>query len=67
MYEEQMLSMVKRISSDNKVMRYELKPGKRKEAADCEKMNLFVSYALQLREWTDEHWLQAERSILNIK
>jgi len=63
-YEEQIVSCVKRISSDNKVMKYELKPGKRKEAIDCEKMNLFASYAIQIRLWTDAHWIQAEQSIL---
>ena len=65
-YEEQILSCIKRITADNKIVQYQLKPGKRKEAIDCEKMNLFVSYALQLRLWTDEHWLNAERQILNI-
>ncbi|MDD5165740.1 MAG: phage terminase large subunit family protein [Candidatus Pacebacteria bacterium] len=64
-YEEQMLSCVKRISTDNKVTRYELKPGKRKEAMDCEKLALHAAYAIQLRNWTDEHWIQAERSIMN--
>ena len=66
-YEEQMLSCIKRISSDNKVTRYELKPGKRKEAIDCEKLALHAAHGIQLQNWTAEHWAQAERSILDNK
>ena len=66
-YEEQMLSCIKRISSDNKITRYELKPGKRKEAIDCEKLALHAAHGIQLQNWTAEHWAQAERSILDNK
>lgn len=66
-YEEQMLSCIKRVTSDNKITRYELKPGKRKEAIDCEKLALHAAYGIQLRNWTDEHWIQAERNILGLQ
>lgn len=64
-YEEQMLSCSKRLSND-KITRFELKPGKRKEAMDCEKLALHASYGIQLRNWTDEHWIQAEKNILKL-
>lgn len=63
-YEEQMLSCTKRISTDGKITRFEVKPGKRKEAIDCEKLALHAYFAIQLRNWTDEHWFQAEKQIL---
>ena len=59
-----MLSCTKRISTDGKITRFEVKPGKRKEAIDCEKLALHAYFAIQLRNWTDEHWFQAEKQIL---
>lgn len=63
-YEEQMLSCTKEISVDGKITRFKLKPGKRKEAMDSEKLALHAYYAIQLRNWTDEHWFKAEKQIL---
>jgi len=65
-YEEQMLSCVKRIVSGNQVMRYELKPGQRKEALDCEGLALHASYAMGYRLWTDSQWQQIERHLTRV-
>jgi phage terminase large subunit GpA-like protein len=65
-YEEQMLSCVKRIVAGNQVMRYELKPGQRKEALDCEGLTLHASYGMGYRTWTEAHWLQVEKQLLKV-
>jgi phage terminase large subunit GpA-like protein len=65
-YEEQMLSCVKRIVSGNQVMRYELKPGQRKEALDCEGLALHASYAMGYRLWSDSQWQQIERHLTRV-
>lgn len=64
-YEEQMLSCVKRIVPGNRIVAFDLKPGKRKEAIDCEKMALHASFAVGYRHWTDEHWTQIEKSLIS--
>jgi len=63
-YEEQMLSCSKRVVSGKNIVAFELKPGKRKEAMDCEKMALHASYPMGYRLWTETHWKQIEDSLM---
>jgi phage terminase large subunit GpA-like protein len=55
-YEKQMLSCTKRATGGNKVVAFDLKPGQRKEAMDCEKMALHASYAMGYRFIKDSDW-----------
>jgi phage terminase large subunit GpA-like protein len=66
-YEHQILSCVKQYSPNGKKFTYELKNGHRKEAADCEKMNICISYSLNLRHLTEKEWQNIEFSIFGVR
>lgn len=63
-YEEQILSCVKRIVAGNKIVAFDLKPGHRKEAIDCEKMVLHSAYWAGYRHYTETHWNEIEKSLM---
>lgn len=63
-YEDQLLSNKKRINASGNAVRYELVMGKRDEALDCEVLALHSSRALHLHVWTEKHWQQAERMLV---
>lgn len=62
-YEEGILSCVKSFNDGNSRGGYIKKPASAKEAIDCEKMALHASYAIQLRNYTNEHWTQLENYV----
>jgi phage terminase large subunit GpA-like protein len=64
-YEEQLLSNKKRLNGAGDATRYELVMGKRDEALDCEVLALHASRALHLHVWSEKHWQQAEKSLIN--
>jgi phage terminase large subunit GpA-like protein len=64
-YEDQLLSNKKRISPAGDSTRYELVMGKRDEVLDCEVLALHASRALHLHVWSEKHWQQAEKLIIN--
>lgn len=62
-YEEQMTSCRKIVdvnSSYNKSV-YKLVPGQRKEAMDGEKLSLHASYAIGIRNYTNDNWRAIEQ------
>ncbi len=61
-YEEQMTSCRKLIDPNSSYTKsvFKLIPGKRKEAMDAEKNALHAAYALQLRNYTYDHWKSLE-------
>lgn len=59
-YEEQILSCVKTFDTGNARGGYIKKPSANKEGIDCEKMALHAAYAIQLRNYTDQHWTEIE-------
>lgn len=66
-YEDQMLSCIKRLSVGNKLVAFDLKPGKRKEAIDCEKMALHAAFAVGYRLYTETHWSEIEKSLMTLE
>lgn len=63
-YEEQMTSCRKLIGVTRSGQdAYKLIAGKRKEAMDCEKLNLWCMIAVGIREYTDMQWSAIEKYI----
>jgi phage terminase large subunit GpA-like protein len=63
-YEEQILSNKKRLSTAEGEIRYELTMGKRDEALDCEVLAEHAKRAIFLHLWTEKHFQQAEKSLV---
>lgn len=59
-YEEQILSCVKTFDEGGKRGGYVKKASSNKEAIDCEKMALHASYAVNIRNYTNQHWSEIE-------
>lgn len=62
-YEEQILSCRKTFGSETVRAQYKLITGKRKEAIDCEKMALWCTYAIGIRNWSITEWEEREKII----
>jgi phage terminase large subunit GpA-like protein len=59
-YEEGILSCRKAFETDEKKAGFKIISGKHKEAIDCEKMALHAAYAIQIRNYTNQHWAALE-------
>lgn len=63
LYEEGLLSCVKRNANDNTNIGYEKKTGHNKEVIDCEKMALHAAYAIRIRSYTNKRWTAIENHL----
>ena len=61
-YEEQMTSCRKLVDVNSSYGKsvFKLVPGQHKEAMDAEKLALHSAYALQIRNYTNDHWRALE-------
>ena len=66
-YEEQILSCRETFSSDTVRGQFKLITGRRKEAIDCEKMNMWLYIAMGYRNWLIKDWEEQERYVYNSK
>lgn len=63
-YEAQLLSNRKRLNPAGDEVRYELIVGRRDEALDCEVLAEHAKRAIFVHLWTEKHWQQAEKMLI---
>jgi hypothetical protein len=67
LYEEGILSCRKTYGSQTVRAQYKLITGKRKEAIDCEKMALWCTHAIGIKNWTIQDWEAQEKIVYNMQ